>query len=57
MATPRTRLPGELVFSCLMLLLSAFLLWAAVDISGQQSGVLAHRHHADRARGGSSPAG
>jgi putative tricarboxylic transport membrane protein len=37
MSTPRTRLPGELVFSCLMLLLSGFLLWAAFDISGFQS--------------------
>lgn len=33
----RTRLPGEIVFSVLMLLLSAFLLWAAVDISGLKS--------------------
>jgi putative tricarboxylic transport membrane protein len=33
----RTRLPGETVFAVLMLLLSAFLLWAAVDISGLKS--------------------
>ncbi len=33
----RTRLPGETVFSVLMLMLSAFLLWAAVDISGFKS--------------------
>lgn len=33
----RARLPGETVFSVLMLMLSAFLLWAAVDISGLES--------------------
>ena len=33
--TPRA--PGELVFACLMLLLSAFLLWTAVGISGFKS--------------------
>lgn len=37
MASPRERLPGELVFSCLMLLLSAFLLWTAFGISGFKS--------------------
>ena len=33
--TPRA--PGELVFACLMLMLSAFLLWTAVGISGFKS--------------------
>lgn len=33
--TPRA--PGELVFACLMLLLSAFLLWTAIGISGFKS--------------------
>lgn len=37
MASPRERLPGELVFSCLMLLMSAFLLWTAFSISGFKS--------------------
>jgi putative tricarboxylic transport membrane protein len=37
MSAPRTRLPGETVFSVLMLMLSAFLLWAAIDISGFKS--------------------
>lgn len=37
MASRRERLPGELVFSCLMLLLSAFLLWTAFGISGFKS--------------------
>lgn len=34
---PRTRAPGERVFVGLMLLLSAFLLWTAVGISGFES--------------------
>lgn len=33
-STSRARLPGETVFCSLMLLLAAFLLWAAHDISG-----------------------
>lgn len=37
MPAPRQRLPGEAVFALVMLLLSAFLLWAAVDISGLTS--------------------
>jgi putative tricarboxylic transport membrane protein len=37
MAAPRERLPGELVFAGLMLLLSAFLLWTAHGISGFKS--------------------
>lgn len=37
MTTPKHRAPGELVFACLMLLLSAFLLWTAVGISGFKS--------------------
>lgn len=37
MHAPRERLPGELVFSCLMLLISAFLLWTAYKISGFKS--------------------
>lgn len=37
MASPRERLPGELVFSCLMLMMSAFLLWTAYRISGLKS--------------------
>lgn len=37
MGTSRTRAPGEMVFACLMLLLSAFLLWSAIGISGFKS--------------------
>lgn len=37
MASPRERMPGELVFSCLMLMMSAFLLWTAYQISGFKS--------------------
>lgn len=37
MASQQPRLPGELVFCCLMLLLSAFLLWTAFGISGFKS--------------------
>lgn len=37
MAPTRVRLPGELVYSCLMVLLSAFLLWTAIGISGFKS--------------------
>ncbi len=37
MSQIRQRLPGERVFAVLMLLLSAFLLWTAVDISGFKS--------------------
>ena len=37
MAAARERLPGEIVFACLMLLLSAFLLWTSIAISGFKS--------------------
>ncbi len=37
MSTSRTRAPGEMVYACLMLLMSAFLLWTAVGISGFKS--------------------
>lgn len=37
MAPTRVRLPGELVYSCLMVMLSAFLLWTAFGISGFKS--------------------
>lgn len=37
MTALRARRPGEVVFALVMLLLSAFLLWAAVDISGVKS--------------------
>ena len=37
MAAVRERLPGEIVFACLMLLLSAFLLWTSIGISGFKS--------------------
>ena len=36
-SAPRARLPGETAFCSLMLLLAAFLLWAAYDISGFES--------------------
>ncbi len=37
MAPTRVRLPGEIVYSCLMVMLSAFLLWTAFGISGLKS--------------------
>lgn len=37
MPPTRVRLPGELVYSCLMVMLSAFLLWTAFGISGFKS--------------------
>ena len=37
MAVARERLPGEIVFACLMLMLSAFLLWTSIGISGFKS--------------------
>lgn len=37
MPTARERLPGELVFALLMALMSAFLLWTAIGISGFKS--------------------
>jgi len=37
MSDTRTRLPGETVFCCLMVMLSSYLLWTAVGISGFKS--------------------
>ena len=37
MSDTRTRLPGEIVFCCLMVMLSSFLLWTAIGISGFKS--------------------
>lgn len=37
MHTPRSRLPGEITFTALLLLFSAFMLWTAYGISGFES--------------------
>lgn len=37
MHTPRSRLPGEIAFTVILLLLSAFMLWTAYGISGFES--------------------